>query len=277
MNKFLRFLAYAAITSAILGILMAIISVIAIWRTYNPLTTSLDRLLAVADRGLEIVDRGLTTVDPAVGILAGAMSDIQTNGDILAAEIEESEPIVDTLSLLLNRDVGPKVEEIKDKLQTVQQTAEQVNAAVEMISALPFLQLPQLAQATQQFVDLMSQIDDGIKEINRLVDELKTGISQEVIGPIQERAALMEQELTDLQIEIQETNADIKRIHQATIAVRPMVPTIIATLFAILTLQLLWGAIAQVALIYLSWVYLKFGRLDFHNLIESKPEAINAS
>ena len=76
MNKFKRFLAYAAIGSAILGIIMAFVSVIGIWRIYSPLTTGLDRLLSATERGLEIVDQGLATVDPVIGILANAMVEI---------------------------------------------------------------------------------------------------------------------------------------------------------------------------------------------------------
>ena len=97
---------------------------------------------------------------------------------------------MDTLSLLLDKDISPKVNEVLSTLGTIQQTAEEVNAAVQTFSALPFIDIGGLTQVTQQFVDLMNDVKDGVKQIDQLVDELKQGISQEVIGPIQERAAL---------------------------------------------------------------------------------------
>ena len=82
----------------------------------------------------------------------------------------------------------------------------------------------------------------------------------------------METELTNLQDEIQKTNAEVKTIHQAVITIRPMLPTIIGAISVLLTIQLLWGAVVQVALIYLVWMYLKFGRLDLHKMVELTPE-----
>ncbi len=273
MSKFLRVVAVAAIVFSILGILLTVVSIVSIWRINGPFTTGLNSLLEVSEKGLEIIERGLTTVDPVVGLLASSMADIQLNGEQMKAQIEESKPIVDTLSLLLGRDVGPKVDEALNTLQTVRQAAEEVNAAAQTISALPFVEVPQITQATKQFVDLMNEIDSGVEEISRMTEELKQGISREVIGPITERAALMEEELTTLQNEIQETNKQVKGIYQAVITVRPMVPTIIDAISVLLSAQLLLGALGQTALIYLAWMYLKFGRIDLHNMVPAEGDA----
>jgi methyl-accepting chemotaxis protein len=266
LNKILRILAIAAIISSILGILLAIISIVSIWRINEPLTRGLDALLEVSEKGLGIVDRGLTRVNPIVGLLADSMVDIQQNGERMKAQIEESNPIVDTLSLLLDQDISPKVDEALETLSSVRDAAEEVNATAQTISVLPFVNIPRITEATQKFVDLMNEIDSGLEEITRLTEELKQGISREVIGPIQERAALMEAELTGLQDEIQTTNAQVKGIYQVVITVRPMVPTIVDTIWVIASFQLLWSVLAQVALIYLAWLYLKFGRIDLHNI-----------
>jgi hypothetical protein len=109
-----------------------------------------------------------------------------------------------------------------------------------------------------------------------MVENLKKGVSQEVIAPIQDRAAEMEGELNGLQSEIQSTHRDVKDIHQAIVIGRPMLPTVLGGIAVLLTVQLLWGAFAQVGLIYLAWIYLKYGRLDLHNALEptngSKPD-----
>lgn len=273
MNKFHRFLAWAAIISGILGIVLAIVSVVSIWRIYSPLTTSLDKLLYVAERGLGIVEQGLTRVDPVIGTLADSMVDIQRNGDKLAAEIEASKPIIDTLSLLLDEDIEPKVDQALETFNTIQQAADEINAIAQTLSAIPFVQIPQITEATQRFVDLMNDVKDGINRIDELVGDLKEGISQEVIGPIQERAAQLEGELSALQEEIQSTNTEVQTIRQSIITTRPLVPKVIGGIFALLTLQLIWTCVAQVALIYLARVYLKYGRLDIDNMLESNASS----
>ena len=272
MNKLLRVVAVAAIVSSVLGIILAVVSIIGIWRVNGPITRGLGAMLAVSEKGLEIADQGLTAVDPVIGLLAQSMVDIQENGEQMKADIEDSNPIVDTLSLLLGQDVAPKVDEALQTLETVRGAAEEINATAQTISALPFLQIPQITEATQRFVDLMNEIDGGVKDLDRMTEELKQGISQEVIGPIQERAAAMEKELTVLQSEIQATNEEVKTIHQAVVVARPLVPTVIDAISILLSVQLLWGALAQIGLIYLAWMYLKFGRFDLHKMIAAKSE-----
>ena len=276
MKTFYRFLAIAAIVFGILGIVLAMVSVISIWQIYNPLTTSLDKLLLTAEKGLEVVDKGLSVVDPLVGLLANSMLEIQETGDELSAQIQDSSPLIDGLSYLLGEDIEPKVEQASASLIQVRDAAEQVNAISQTVSALPFLDLQGISDVTQGFVDLMEEIDQGVKDIRSGVENLKQGISQEVIKPIQDRAAVVEDELNGLQTEIQATHVEVQNLYTFITVLRPRIPAILGIIAVLLTLQLLWGAFAQVALIYLAWIYLKIGRLDLHNIIPLQPKAISA-
>jgi len=276
MKTFYRFLAIAAIVFGILGIVLAMVSVISIWQIYNPLTTSLDKLLLTAEKGLEVVDKGLSVVDPLVGLLANSMLEIQETGDELSAQIQDSSPLIDGLSYLLGEDIEPKVEQASASLIQVRDAAEQVNAISQTVSALPFLDLQGISDVTQGFVDLMEEIDQGVKDIRSGVENLKQGVSQEVIKPIQDRAAVVEDELNGLQTEIQATHVEVQNLYTFITVLRPRIPAILGIIAVLLTLQLLWGAFAQVALIYLAWIYLKIGRLDLHNIIPLQPKAISA-
>ena len=276
MKTFYRFTAMAAIGFGILGIILAIISVISIWRIYSPLIISLDKLLLTAEKGLEVVDKGLTVVDPLVGLLANSMLEIQETGDALSDQIQDSSPLIDGLSHLLGEDIGPKVEQASTTLRQVRDAAEQVNAISQTASALPFLDLQGLGDLTQGLVDLMDEIDQGIKEISSSLDNLKRGISQEVIEPIQERAAIVEDELNDLHTEVQATQSEVQNLYTVITILRPRIPAIVGGIAVLLTFQLLWGAFAQVALIYLAWIYLKIGRLDLHNVPTPQPDVMSS-
>jgi hypothetical protein len=49
--------------------------------------------------------------------------------------------------------------------------------------------------------------------------------------------------------------------------VKSRIPLIIDAISWLLTLVLLWGILAQVALIYLSWLYRQTNRLDLHQML----------
>jgi len=267
MNKFLRVLAVSTIVLSGLGILMAIISVVSIWRVNQPLTENLGNLAILAEEGLKLTDNTLAEVEPLVGLLQNSMVDIQETGDQLKSEIADSKPILDALSLLLGEDVGPKVEQALNTFRSLRKTVDDLNAATQTISAMPFINIPQIAQGVQNLADLFGDIDAGVDRMTSQIESFKTGLSDIVIQPVQDQAVEMASQLAKAQSEIQMTHAKVTTTLQIVVAVRPQIPVIVDAISLLLTVQLLWGVLAQAALVYLAWLYLQLGRLDLHNLI----------
>jgi len=265
------------IVLSILGILMAVVSVVSIWRMNQPLTENLGRLASLAEESLEIADTGLGEVEPLVDALRNSMVEVQKTGEQLKSDIADSSPILDVLSSLLGEDVQPKVEQALSTFRTLRKTVDDLNAATQLIGALPFIDIPQISQGTQDLVDLFSDVEGQVDRMTAQVEDFKNGLSQVVIQPIQDQAAEMEKRLSEAQSQIQEIHSKVKTAHQIVVVVRPQIPEIIDAISLFLTVQLLWGALAQAALIYLAWLYLKVGRLDLHNLLAASDRIEGSS
>jgi methyl-accepting chemotaxis protein len=195
------------------------------------------------------------------------MVDIQNAGDQHKSHNAKTKPKSETISLLLGEDVSPKVEQALSTLRGLRKTIDDLNAATQMISSLPFINIPEIAQGVQSLSDLFRDLDDGVDRMSAQVENFKTGLSEVVIEPIQDQATEMEEQLAEARSEIQAVHSDVKTTLRVVVAVRPQIPAIVDAISLFLTVQLLWGALAQAALIYLAWIYLKIGRLDLHNLL----------
>ena len=73
--------------------------------------------------------------------------------------------------------------------------------------------------------------------------------------------------MAEVQTDVQGLHNQVKTAYQITVEIKPRIPQIITAISLLLTFQLLWSILAHVAVIYLAWLYLKVGRLDFHRVI----------
>jgi hypothetical protein len=99
------------------------------------------------------------------------------------------------------------------------------------------------------------------------VEALKDGVIEGAVQPIQDLATDLESRLAELQGETRAFAVRVDNAYQTTTDVKSRIPLIIDLLSLGLTVVLLWGIAAQAALIYLSWLYRQFNRLDLHRVL----------
>lgn len=266
-----RILAIVIIVTSLLSIVLALVSVVGIWRASGPLIQSLDTLAGVTVTGLDTANDTLQAVDSLLSLLEGAMQDVQKNAEQLKADIENSNPIIDVMSGLLDEDVGPKIEQTRQMFQGLHESVQDIDAVIQTVNTLPFVSIPEIAQATGELVKFFDEIAMTVDDLDEEVEEIKGGVTELVIQPIQDQAEQVEEDLGELQDDVREIQRNVETAYQITVEVKPRIPQIVRLFALLLTVQLLWNVVAQAALIYLSWLYLKTGRLDLHR---SLPEGV---
>lgn len=270
MKKLGRIIAFGVIILSVLNIVLAVVSVVNIWRYHQPVIETLANLASVTESGLETANTALMRLDPLLELLQGSMVDVQKNAEELKSDFENSAPIMDALSELTGRDIKPNIERAEETFESVHSTVNDLNAIIKTVTMIPFVNIPDIAQASQDIVDLLDEIAAGVEELDQGIKQIKTGIKEQVIQPIQDRAEQMEAELARTREEVQELQTQVEAAHRITVEVRPRIPQIITMISVLITIQLIWGIFAQIALIYLSWIYLRYKRLDLHQILSER-------
>jgi hypothetical protein len=276
-NKIGRILAAVVIALAILGIAVMLLGIVGTWAINGPLTDSFTELASLAQRGLEAADTALEAVDPVLSELQRAMQQVQQGTEELKTGIQDSTPIVSALSVLVGDDVTPKIEQAAQTLTDVHQAARDLNAAALAINNLPFANIEGVVQATQDFLDLFNGIESKIYELDANVQSLKDGVVEGAVQPIQDLAIELERGLAEVQGETRDLAIRLDAAHETTTRVKSRLPLIFDLLSLFITAVLAFGILAQAALIYLSYLYRRFNRLDLHNaLVAQKGDASGA-
>jgi hypothetical protein len=276
-NKIGRILAAVVIALAILGIAVMLLGIVGTWAINGPLTDSFTELASLAQRGLEAADTALEAVDPVLSELQRAMQQVQQGTEELKTGIQDSTPIVSALSVLVGDDVTPKIEQAAQTLTDVHQAARDLNAAALAINNLPFANIEGVVQATQDFLDLFNGIESKIYELDANVQSLKDGVVEGAVQPNQDLAIELERGLAEVQGETRDLAIRLDAAHETTTRVKSRLPLIFDLLSLFITAVLAFGILAQAALIYLSYLYRRFNRLDLHNaLVAQKGDASGA-
>jgi hypothetical protein len=110
-------------------------------------------LALLAQRGLEVANAALEAVDPVFSELQGDMQEVQKGTEEVKSGIQDSTPIVTVLSALVGEDVTPKIEQAAMTLAEVHQAARDLNAAALAINNLSFVNIEDIVQVTQDFLE----------------------------------------------------------------------------------------------------------------------------
>lgn len=271
-NKIGRILAIVVIVLSILSILAGVVGIVGVWSVNGPMTDGLVELASLAQNGLEAAQRALDRVDPLLTDLRAAMREVQNGAEELKAGIKDSDPIIQLLSALVGEDITPRVEEAAESLATIRQAARDLNAAALAINNVPFVNIAGISEATQNFVDLFDSIENEIAELDANVETLKSGVVEGAVQPVYDLAAEVESGLAEFLGETRDLASRVDNAYDTTTKVKSRIPLIIDLISLALTLVLLWGILAQAALIYLSWLYRRTNRLDMHHVL-AQPDS----
>jgi uncharacterized phage infection (PIP) family protein YhgE len=246
---------------------------VSIWRINGPLAASLSKIATAAETSLKFIDEGLQRVDPLLGQLQDSMKIVDDNAEQLKADMRTDSPLIGLAEQVLDIEIRPKVDLALNTFYSLREVLNSVNATVEMLNNIPFINLDSIGDAMDKITDLFEQVDAAIRQIETGVQGLKQTVSAEVIQPIQDQAKQVDQRLQEAQTEVQVVQRKVSLAYEVVHLVGPRISQMITALSVFLTVQLLWSMLTQAAVIYLAWMVWKYRRLDLHKLLAGEVKA----
>lgn len=218
-----KIIGYTFIVAAILGLIFSLAGIVLVWTVRTPLTKNLATSLELINTTLEATSSGLTvagdTITGAVTDLGSIENTVQTAGK----GIDDSVPLVETLSTLLSEDLPQAINATQTGLVTMQEAAGTLESSLRLITSIPFLpidpynpevsltdSLADVSQSLEAIPDSFSEMESTLNTtkgnlvmltaqvniIARNISELKNSLYeiqhifdqyQEVISKLQEK------------------------------------------------------------------------------------------
>ena len=271
MSTFKKVLAVIVIVIAALGILLDAAGIILAWSVNTPMTNAivgpLTQIQNANSQLSELVDQG----NGLTGDVLDQLNQVQASASQMQANFETGTPLLDLVSNLTGVDLNTKLEQAYTTLSAIQGGVNSLNASIQTFDALPFVNIPRLAEGTQEIDALLEQLVNGIDSLRQQATALKEQASQQFIQPVLDTIGGIIATFTNLQSRLQQIQARMAAADTALSNLIARIPGIIDLLSIGLTVELLWLILAQAALIYLALVYYRTGSLRFAASQESEP------
>jgi methyl-accepting chemotaxis protein len=133
-----RLVAYLLFFSAISGLVICILGIYAIWRFKTPFTRLLDENLELLATTLSTTRDGLVLADQSLNTAVTSIEALQSTVDTLGKTINDTSPLVDSLSGLLGDELPTTIQSAQTSLVAAQSSAKIIDDVLHVLTSIPF-------------------------------------------------------------------------------------------------------------------------------------------
>jgi hypothetical protein len=260
MSTFKRILAWTLIVISVIGILVCTLGVVGSWMIKDRLTQEVLGLLSKADTAVTRVEDSLTLVDAQLKDAGTAIDTVREAASKLGDRIEKNSPVLDRISQILNEELGPTVNKIRDTFLKIEERVSAVNNTIAVVNALPGIELPPLDIQFEGINDRVSQVFDTVQQLQKSIADFKAGIVQSM-APFLERLDRISGFLVKLDQDMSTYLDKVNKLQAVLAGAKANIPATINKITIFISIIFLWVILAQIGLVLVARFYLRTGRM----------------
>ena len=251
-----RLFGFLLMFAAAAGFIFSVVSLFEIWRIRPVVTQTVVDTMALLDQALNTTQDSLTIVGQVLQSTTVDVDSLQTTTRALAQTIHDTNPMLDSLTLLTSKDFPAAIVATQTSLASAQSSALLIDNFLATLSSIPFIQVPDyqpdvpLHTSLAQVSTSLNSLTPALAIINASLIDGKTnlGVVEAELNKISETTEGISSSLDGALTAIDEyklVNAQLKMRVEAT---RQVASGWITTLAWILSFLLGWLLIAQLGL-----------------------------
>ncbi len=259
METLKRILAGAVIVLCILGIIVAALGIVAVWRINTPVTESVTKLLTSVDAILQIIETGLVSFNALLGDGIDLVQSVEKTIVETGETVKETNLMLALITATIGDELYPILEKTSDTISTVVDSVVAVNDALEAINSIPLMSVPTLTADLEAAEARLLEVEQEIEETQQVIQTAKEETVDSVISPISTRISEADTNLqgvlglsTNFQNQVTASRESIAELISK-------LPGWIDLASVIMTLTFSWLIFAQGSLLLLAYAYIRTG------------------
>jgi methyl-accepting chemotaxis protein len=262
-----RILGIVLVTAAILGWLLSLSGLIAIWAVRPSLTDTLVSNVKVIKGTLEFATTGLEVTQKSLGAIGSSLETLQATVQKTADTVESTTPFFDSLINITDQNLPKTVDGLKSSLATAQQGAKVIDDALRKVTSLPIIGSLLSEQGYNPSTPLdkgLSNVADGINTLDETFQGMTDSLSntRDNVQAVQISISDMAANLGEINANLREADKVIQQYQDAAQSVlvflnkwENRLPELITLIAIVLSVFFIWIASTQLGLFLQGWQY----------------------
>jgi len=165
-----KVIGYIFIVAAILGLIFSLAGIGLVWVVKAPLTANLISTLDLIDTTLDATSSGLTVIDDTLTKTISDLSSIENTVQTAGKGIDDSVPLVESLSTLLSDNIPQAISATQTGLTTLQDAAGTFESTLQLVTSIPFLPI--------EGYDPDVSFSDALEDVSQSLDAIPQSLSE---------------------------------------------------------------------------------------------------
>ena len=284
METLKRILAGLVIFLCVLGILVAALGIVAVWRINTPATESLTKLLTSVDAILQIVETGLVSFNAGLSNIVDLVQSTETTIVETGTTVKETNLLLVLIDATIGDELIPLLEKASATLNSVVESVVAVNDALEAFNSVPFISVPTLTADLEAAEPRIVEIQNDVEETQQEIQAAKEEAVDSIVSPVSARLKQVDSDLQFVGEKSTQFESQVTASREGIAEVIEKLPGWIDLASVMMTLIFLWLIITQGSLLLLAYAYIRTGEFKIavgdgkaDDDIEESPQGVDES
>ena len=258
MRTFTKIIGITVIIAAIAGLVICIGGTVAVWMAREPLATGLTNTFELLSTTLKATSDGLTVADQSLSQATNTVTALENTIRTMGKAIQDSVPLVDSLSILMGKDLPDAILATQSALTSAQSSAKSVESTLTLLTAFPLLPIDPY-QPKVPLTDALGEVSTSLDPIPQsfaaMEDSLKTSqgnltMLSAQVAVIANNVGELKTNLADAQKVLTQYQTVLATLGQQIDAALASLPRLMNIMAWLLTVIFVWLGLTQVGLLY---------------------------
>jgi len=252
MSRAKRIVAVIVMILSVLVLALSVAAVIGAWAINGPVTDSILGILTSVESTVHVADTTISNFSARIDQAQAVVNEIEDRVVALGQEANPSELVVNLISEIVDRDLQPIIEDMRETIRSIEDLANGIKTTIEALNSLPFvsLQIPALDKVLE-VAETVSTLSTKVEELQAAIDARIAGAIDELVDVVTGITSSIDGLLSQAQASLAEYSARLAQVEAGVATLKSTIPGMIDALSLALTLLWGWMAISQAGLFVL--------------------------
>jgi hypothetical protein len=199
LDIFKRILVGIVMVLTLLGLIVNISELVAVWAAYGPARNSVITVSNTLIQGLQVADKGLARANGYVQNARQTVTDVNNTASLLGDHIKANSPLVTALAQRVDTRLAPVLAKAQTTASTIHDAALKVNGALEALNRFPGVSVPTLNDQLTGISNRAQEAQSSVQDLRVTLANIKAGAVTKAETTIKQVTARIDAPLARIQ------------------------------------------------------------------------------